>query len=182
MTTLCHKSLTAPKNNPEAPKTKMMSPPTKQTVQSAQVDSQATSQEADKEMTDDVSTVTRHITNALNTVMVQKPNSTNKKNSNKTIFNLWKTITAGKINNTQQGATGAKTNDPPLKSCCQIKWWNQSTGKGTKAVHQQKILSILEQLQKADATTTVYHFYSTNSLHSYQKFISICTPSTSQLP
>jgi len=71
-----------PKTNLEALQMKTMSPQMKQTVQSAPADSQATSQEADKEMTNDASTV-----NASNTTMVQKLNSTNKKNANKTIFN-----------------------------------------------------------------------------------------------
>jgi len=171
MMTLHHKSPMTPKNNLEALKPKMMTPPTKQTMQSAPSDSQAASQEADEEMIDNASTATRHITNALIPATMQKPNSTNKKNSSKTILNPWKTILAGKTNNiTQQGEMRAKTKDPPLKSHCQIKWWNQSTGKGVKAVHQQKILSILDQLQKANATMTVFWFYSTDKNASTQAY------------
>jgi len=60
--------------------------------------------------------------------------------------------------------------EPPLKSRCRIKWWNQAMGKGAKTVHQQKITVIIEQLQKTDPTITVYQFYTTDKNTSDQPY------------
>jgi len=160
-TPLQHKSPTTAKNTPMAKKTATTTPPMKQTPKVVQVDKTLTNHDKDEEMTDNASTAMQHIMNAL-TMGTQKRNNTNKKQQpNKTIFNLWKTVSAGKTGNSiNQGATGMMTKDPSLKLHCQIKWWNQATGKGAKEVHYQKILSILEQIQKIDATTAVYQFYS----------------------
>jgi len=114
-------------------------------------------------MTNDTSTATRHIMNAL-TMTNQNQNSMKRKQQpNKTIFNLWKTVTAGQTgNNSNQTGMQVAMMDPPFKLHCQIKWWNQATSKGTKGVHCQKILNILKQLQKINRMTTVYRFYSTD--------------------
>jgi len=111
----------------------------------------------DKEMTDNASTAMQHIMNASTMTNQTQNNVKTKQQSNKTIFNPWKMVAVGRTNNdSNQGVMGMASMDPPLKSCC------QATGKGMKAVHRQKILSILEQLQKIDGMTTVYQFYSTN--------------------
>jgi len=65
-------------------------------------------------------------------------------------------------NHMQAGTTMEQLKEPPLKSQCRIKWWNQGTGKGAKTIHRQKITAILEQLHNADPTTMIFCFYSTN--------------------
>jgi len=82
-------------------------------------------------------------------------------NPAKTIFNPWKTITVGKQGTmtTQTGTASTTMKELPTKSRCQIKWWNQASGKGAKTAHQQKILNIMENFNKANPTATLYRFY-----------------------
>jgi len=50
------------------------------------------------------------------------------------IFNLWKTVTAGKqtLTMAQTEMAGTTMTNMPIKSRCHIKWWNQASGKGAK--------------------------------------------------
>ncbi len=117
-------------------------------------------------MTNDTSTATQHITNTL-LMAATSTNQTQRnkqKPANKTVFNPYKMITTMKPNGnpTQKGSMTTMIKKLPLKSRCQIKWWNQAMEKGVKTIQLQKILTILEQLQKANPTITVYQFYTTN--------------------
>jgi len=161
---LWHKSPTTVVNTPPSTKPSNMTPPMKQAPKVAQVTKTLVQNKEDnEEMTNDASTAMQHIMNASTITIQTQQNVKAKQQPNKTIFNLWKMVAAGRTsNNSNQGATDATLTDPPLKSHCHIKWWNQATGKGVKGVHKQKILNILEQLQKNDGMMTLYHFYSTN--------------------
>jgi len=162
MTPLWHKSPMTATNPPPLTKTTNMTALMQKASQGMQATKNMTQINGDdKEMTDDASTVTRHITNVSTTTNMTQQKVKAKQQPNKTIFNPWKTVAAGQATNNNQGTTIGSTK-PPLKSCCWIKWWNQAMGKGAKGVHRQKILNVFKQIQKIDRTMTVYHFYSTN--------------------
>jgi len=161
-TALCHKSPTAAETTQKAPKP---APTTPARLLPVMIDQhQRVQADEDKEMTDDASTAMCQATNMSTADKSKQKPSAKQPNTTRMICNPWKTITAWKQGNmtTQTEQGGTTTREPPTKSRCQIKWWNQASGKGAKTAHRQKILNIMENFNKADPMTMLYRFYSTD--------------------
>jgi len=165
MMALCHKSPTILEcYQAMAKETSPVTAQPKQTNKTSKI-SQTHTGSNNKEMTDDTSMATCQITNAsIATTNSNHAMTNQKKETNKTMFNPWKTITTMKqTRNRVQNNMTTSIKDTLLKAWCRIKWWNQAMGKGAKTIYHQMITTmIMDQLKKTDPTLTVYQFYTTD--------------------